>query len=102
MEWGVAKDCGLGGGKGCLSDLAAVVVVLTCRERCGYPIYFRTGCDCVCVYDFICLCVYVPVPVPVPPGVERPEDWDDEEEGVWQPPLIKNPKCIVSVCGVVW
>ena len=23
----------------------------------------------------------------------KPEDWDDEEDGDWEPPQIANPKC---------
>jgi len=25
------------------------------------------------------------------PGVDRPEGWDDEEDGPWEPPMVKNP-----------
>lgn len=33
-------------------------------------------------------------------GAERPIDWDDEEDGEWQAPLIDNPKCEgISGCG---
>lgn len=28
----------------------------------------------------------------------KPEDWDDEEDGEWEPPSISNPKCKVG-CG---
>ena len=28
----------------------------------------------------------------------RPEDWDDEEDGEWEAPIIDNPKCSVG-CG---
>ena len=24
---------------------------------------------------------------------EKPEDWDDEEDGEWEPPKISNPRC---------
>jgi len=24
---------------------------------------------------------------------EQPEDWDEEEDGEWEPPRITNPKC---------
>lgn len=24
---------------------------------------------------------------------EKPEDWDDEEDGEWEPSTIANPKC---------
>ena len=25
------------------------------------------------------------------PGVDRPDGWDDEEDGPWEPPMVKNP-----------
>lgn len=28
-----------------------------------------------------------------PADAEKPEDWDDEEDGDWEPPSIPNPKC---------
>ena len=35
----------------------------------------------------------VPRPKLVPkPGAERPEEWDEEEDGEWEPPLVKNPE----------
>ena len=34
------------------------------------------------------------------PEAEKPEDWDDEEDGDWIPPTVPNPKCEeVSGCG---
>lgn len=24
---------------------------------------------------------------------EKPDDWDDEEDGEWEPPKVPNPKC---------
>jgi calnexin len=30
---------------------------------------------------------------------EKPKDWDDEMDGVWEPPLIKNPRCENNGCG---
>jgi calnexin len=27
------------------------------------------------------------------PEAEKPEDWDDEEDGEWEPAKIDNPKC---------
>ena len=34
------------------------------------------------------------------PEAEKPEDWDDEEDGDWIPPSVPNPKCEeVSGCG---
>ena len=31
---------------------------------------------------------------------EQPEDWDEEEDGEWEPPKISNPKCIAAPgCG---
>lgn len=32
------------------------------------------------------------------PGVTKPKEWDDEEDGVWEPPMIPNPKC-ANGCG---
>ena len=32
------------------------------------------------------------------PGGTRPTDWDDEEDGEWEAPVISNPKCSVG-CG---
>ncbi|KAH7830949.1 putative calnexin [Monocercomonoides exilis] len=28
-----------------------------------------------------------------------PDDWDEERDGVWQPPLVVNPKCLKGPCG---
>jgi calnexin len=34
------------------------------------------------------------------PEAEKPEDWDDEEDGDWVAPTVPNPKCDeVSGCG---
>lgn len=31
---------------------------------------------------------------------KKPEDWDDEEDGDWEPPMVPNPKCAeASGCG---
>lgn len=31
---------------------------------------------------------------------EQPEDWDEEEDGEWEPPRITNPKCEAAPgCG---
>ena len=31
---------------------------------------------------------------------EQPEDWDEEEDGEWEPPKITNPKCEAAPgCG---
>ncbi|GIL85126.1 hypothetical protein Vretimale_9965 [Volvox reticuliferus] len=32
------------------------------------------------------------------PAAKRPEEWDEEEDGVWEPKQIPNPKCKVG-CG---
>jgi hypothetical protein len=32
------------------------------------------------------------------PSAKRPEDWDDEEDGEWEAPVIDNPDCKVG-CG---
>lgn len=32
------------------------------------------------------------------PFASKPEEWDDEEDGEWEVPVIKNPKCDVG-CG---
>jgi calnexin len=29
----------------------------------------------------------------VPAEAQKPEDWDDEEDGDWEPPKVANPKC---------
>ena len=29
----------------------------------------------------------------------KPADWDDEEDGEWEPPQIPNPKCAEVGCG---
>lgn len=26
-------------------------------------------------------------------GAKQPEDWDEEEDGVWEPPRMSNPLC---------
>merc|ERR1719343_308663 len=32
------------------------------------------------------------IPATLPdPDAEKPEDWDDEEDGEWEPPVIANP-----------
>ena len=30
---------------------------------------------------------------------EQPEDWDEEEDGTWEPPKVPNPKCEDPGCG---
>lgn len=30
---------------------------------------------------------------------EKPKDWDEELDGVWEPPMIKNPLCESAGCG---
>ena len=32
------------------------------------------------------------------PSAHRPEDWDDEEDGEWETPMVDNPDCKVG-CG---
>jgi calnexin len=32
------------------------------------------------------------------PDARKPEDWSDEDDGAWEPPIIKNPACAVG-CG---
>lgn len=32
------------------------------------------------------------------PGAHRPELWDDDEDGIWEPPTIRNPDCLHG-CG---
>lgn len=32
------------------------------------------------------------------PFAEKPQEWIDEEDGQWEPPIIRNPKCLVG-CG---
>lgn len=39
----------------------------------------------------------VPEFIPVP-GARRPELWDDDEDGIWEPPTIRNPDCLHG-CG---
>lgn len=33
------------------------------------------------------------------PDARRPAGWRDEEDGVWEPPVIPNPKCRKGMCG---
>lgn len=33
------------------------------------------------------------------PEARKPEDWDDEDDGEWKPPLIDNPACQDHGCG---
>lgn len=33
-----------------------------------------------------------PKEIPDPDAV-KPEEWDDEEDGDWIPPMVRNPKC---------
>lgn len=36
---------------------------------------------------------YDDIPETIPEeGAERPEDWDDEEDGEWEPPMVPNPE----------
>ena len=28
-----------------------------------------------------------------PAEASQPEDWDEEEDGEWEPPKVSNPKC---------
>ncbi|RYG68606.1 hypothetical protein EON64_04810 [archaeon] len=40
-----------------------------------------------------------PLEVPDPKAV-KPEDWSDEEDGEWEPPLVPNPRCETAAgCG---
>lgn len=32
------------------------------------------------------------------PGATKPKEWDEEEDGVWEPPMIPNPNC-ANGCG---
>jgi hypothetical protein len=33
-------------------------------------------------------------PTSIPdPDAEKPEEWDDEEDGDWIAPTVRNPKC---------
>lgn len=33
-----------------------------------------------------------PKEIPDPDAI-KPEEWDDEEDGDWIPPMVRNPKC---------
>jgi Calreticulin family len=33
----------------------------------------------------------------VDPDAKQPEDWDEEEDGEWEPPLISNPECVADL-----
>lgn len=35
------------------------------------------------------------------PEAAAPANWDDEEDGVWEAPLVPNPKCPEGRCGVL-
>lgn len=35
------------------------------------------------------------------PDAEKPEDWDDEVDGEWEPPMIDNPDYKVIDCPLV-
>merc|ERR1739844_52787 len=36
---------------------------------------------------------YDDIPAEIPdPDVAKPEDWDDEDDGEWEPPMIDNPE----------
>ena len=41
----------------------------------------------------------VPADIPDPEAV-KPADWDDEEDGEWEAPMVPNPLCDSSGCGV--
>ena len=30
---------------------------------------------------------------------EKPADWDEDEDGEWEPPKVRNPKCEEAGCG---
>ena len=34
------------------------------------------------------------------PDATKPEDWDDEMDGEWEPPMIDNPDFKVGMCRV--
>lgn len=34
-----------------------------------------------------------------PAGAARPADWDEEEDGEWEPPQVRNPACEAAGCG---
>jgi calnexin len=40
-----------------------------------------------------------PLKIPDPQYSEKPADWDDEEDGSYEAPLIDNPDCELSGCG---
>jgi len=43
-----------------------------------------------------------PIPffqVPDPTAI-APSDWDEDEDGEWEAPLVPNPKCKAAGCGV--
>jgi len=44
-------------------------------------------------------CVDCPSKIP-DPETEKPEDWDDESDGTWEAPLVDNPICHDTGCGV--
>jgi calnexin len=38
-------------------------------------------------------------PLKIPDDVGAPDDWDTEEDGEWEAPLIDNPACKAAGCG---
>ena len=43
-------------------------------------------------YIYCHACRYDDIPAEIPdPEATKPEDWDDDEDGEWEPPLIDNP-----------
>lgn len=60
---------------------------VTCILRTTRPsLYHNLPCQC------IDRCFPVPLP-PLPAEAKKPDDWDDEEDGDWEPPKVANPKC---------
>ncbi len=40
------------------------------------------------------------IPATIPDKeAKKPEDWDDEEDGAWEPPMISNPEYKVGRRG---
>ncbi|XP_077187609.1 calreticulin-3 isoform X3 [Paroedura picta] len=63
----------------CGSDTKKVHVILNYKSK-FYPSKKQIRCKDWDVAEYI-----------VDNSAEKPEDWDDVKQGVWQPPLLKNP-----------
>lgn len=87
-----------------LSTASCVTSYLLCKlqrlelfQQQQYPCVYSVG-TCLMLLCVLLLLLQVPDPAAV-----KPPSWDEEKQGVWLPPPVKNPACIGApgACGCV-